>query len=473
MKPVNRRRFITSLSAASAVAAVSGHTPAYGGTMEIKNPADLSTFRTEGETLQIGTFDLDATPPAGSQLTYGQMLNSCDLGLRAKGILLSGAGKPVVLCAIDWIGIANESQDVFKNALSDAAGTTPDRVVVHTLHQHDAPICDFSAEKVMQELGVEPHCFESYFARTFLEKLAKTVRESVSRLQPVTHIGVGYAPVYQVASNRRIVKNGQVGEMRSTACKNPALRAEPEGLVDPDVTLLSFWNEQAPIAVLTFYATHPQSYYLTGIANPDFPGIARSYRQLAVPDALHVHFTGAGGNIGAGKYNDGSHENRLILAQRLADGLERAWNERIMFPVGASDMAWDTVPVNLPVSEAHVREVERLFKSPAGTYFYANNVSQVIWAKRQWAGKLIDIACLRMGKARVLFMPGELFVEYQLAAKAMRPDLAVSMAAYGDYGPFYIGTGEAYRQGGYEIKSSPVTGEAEQVLMEAIRQLLT
>jgi hypothetical protein len=32
-------------------------------------------------------------------------------------------------------------------------------------------------------------------------------------------------------------------------------------------------------------------------------------------------------------------------------------------------------------------------------------------------------------------MPGELFVEYQLAAKAMRPDLFVTMAAYGDYGP--------------------------------------
>jgi hypothetical protein len=25
------------------------------------------------------------------------------------------------------------------------------------------------------------------------------------------------------------------------------------------------------------------------------------------------------------------------------------------------------------------------------------------------------------------------------------------MAAYGDYGPFYIGTKQAYEQGGYEI----------------------
>ncbi|MEN6454011.1 MAG: hypothetical protein ABFD10_07115, partial [Prolixibacteraceae bacterium] len=73
---------------------------------------------------------------------------------------------------------------------------------------------------------------------------------------------------------------------------------------------------------------------------------------------------------------------------------------------------------------------------------------------------------------RILFMPGELFVEYQLAAKAMRPDLTVAMAAYGDYGPFYIGTKEAYAQGGYEIKASPVTADVEDILLSAIEKLL-
>ena len=71
---------------------------------------------------------------------------------------------------------------------------------------------------------------------------------------------------------------------------HPALRAEPEGTIDPMVSLVSFWNGEEPVAVLSYYATHPQSYYRTGIANPDFPGIARFMRQLAVPGALHVHF---------------------------------------------------------------------------------------------------------------------------------------------------------------------------------------
>ncbi len=75
---------------------------------------------------------------------------------------------------------------------------------------------------------------------------------------------------------------------------------------------------------------------------------------------------------------------------------------------------------------------------------------------------------------RALYMPGELFVEYQLAAKAMRPDLHVAMAAYGDYGPGYIGTNQAYGQGGYETSeaASNVAPEVERVLMEGLGALL-
>src|SRR5690348_2802868 len=105
-------------------------------------------------SLRVATFDVDATPPIGSMMAYDPVTNKWDLGLRARGLVLLGAGKPIVLCAVDWIGIANESQDAFKNALSHAAHTTPERVAIHTLHQHDAPECDFSAERILKEAGV-------------------------------------------------------------------------------------------------------------------------------------------------------------------------------------------------------------------------------------------------------------------------------------------------------------------------------
>ena len=71
-------------------------------------------------------------------------------------------------------------------------------------------------------------------------------------------------------------------------------------------------------------------------------------------------------------------------------------------------------------------------------------------------------------------MPGELFVEYQLAAKAERPDLFVAMAAYGDYGPGYICTDKAYDEGGYEAgEASGVSAGSEKIIISAIKKLLS
>ena len=86
----------------------------------------------------------------------------------------------------------------------------------------------------------------------------------------------------------------------------------------------------------------------------------------------------------------------------------------------------------------------------------------------------MELSCLRLGKSRVLHMPGELFVEYQLAAKQMRPGRFIAMAAYGDYGPGYIGTATAYEQGGYETgpRASSVAPGVEDVLLEGMRGLL-
>jgi len=437
----------------------------------IADLGNISAQDNKQSGLSLSTFDVDATPPVGSYLIYDQMVNSWDMSLRAKGIVLSGSGQPIVLVAIDWISIDGESQDAFKNALAKAARTIPERVAIHTLHQHDAPVSNFAAERILKESGLNPKCFESSFQREVIQRLEVAVEKSLESSQPVTHIGLGKAKVNQVASNRRILgKDGMVKAVRYTACGDPAVRAEPEGVIDPEVSLVSFWNGNKPIAVLSYYATHPQSYYRTGIANPDYPGIARFYRQLAVPEALHVHFTGAGGNIGAGKYNDGSLVNRGILAERLADGMKRAWEATKREPITSGLVAWKIEPVALPLADS-VKKLEDK-ANLKDTARISANVKRLAFLQRCQSGKKIDIECLSLGRARILFLPGELFVEYQLAAKAMRPDLFVAMAAYGEDGPSYIGTAVSYTQGGYEPTASNVSPGAEKILMEAMRKLL-
>ena len=423
-------------------------------------------------TLKLAVFDVDATPPVGTQLTYDPMLNDWDLGLRAKGVVILGAGLPIVMCSVDWIGISNDSQDEFKRVMAEAAATIPSRVVVHAIHQHDAPSSDLGAEKLMQEAGLNPIAFEGTYTRDLIKRLGLAIQKSILIAVPFTHIGKGEAPVYQVASNRRIIgPDGKAKASRTSATLDPAIRAEPEGLIDPMVSLISFWNNDKPIAVLSYYASHPQSYYRTGVANPDFPGIARFLRQLAVPEALHIHFNGAGGNLTAGKYNDGNKKNRLILAERLADGMKRAWDQTQLERVEPNSIQWNIESVTL-IPAAHIESLESKMKTETPV-FLANNLSKLVWLRRLKSGKKIDLSCLTMGHVRILHLPGEPFVEYQLAAKAERKDLFVAVAGYGDYAVGYIGTSIAYKEGGYETgQASAVTAEAEAILLKAIRKLL-
>ncbi len=294
-----------------------------------------------------------------------------------------------------------------------------------------------------------PH--EGSLPRELLNRIDVAVQQALPMATEITHVGFGAAEVKDVASNRRILgEDGTVRATRYTTCRDPLLRAEPAGVIDPELSSLSFWNEDQPVAVLSYYACHPQSYYRTGVPSPDFPGIARFTRGQDVPDVLHVHFNGAGGNIGAGKYNDGSKENRLILAGRVADGMKRAFEGLEKFPVTPDDVGWTIAPVALPPGKHLDRDQLRENLSNWNPKDYFGSPDELAWLLRCESGHKIELTCLRIGDVRILHMPGELFVEYQLSAKAMRPDLNVAMAAYGDYGPGYIGTEIGYSQGGYE-----------------------
>jgi hypothetical protein len=203
--------------------------------------------------------------------------------------------------------------------------------------------------------------------------------------------------------------------------------------------------------------------------------MARNQRQEAT-GVPHVHFDGAGGNIGAGKYNDGAPENRPVLADRVAAGMARAWETERKVAITSADVDWKTLAVALPPS-LHLDEAKLLatFKDPQVPARRRIEVAgKLVWLRRCRSGDKIDLGCLTLGTARVLHMPGELFVEYQLAAQEMRPVLFVAMAAYGDYAPWYIGTEIAYEQGGYEPgpDASLVAPSVEGVLVEAIQKLL-
>lgn len=429
--------------------------------------------------LQVCTFQCDATPPLGSPLCGSSVPPAKEIvdPLTVRGLVLLGVEKPIVLCAVDWVGIGNGGYDAFREALAKAAGTSVDRVALHTLHQHDAPNCDFDGETLLAQHSLSGAMFNVVFAREVIERAATSLQRSLAVPKNVTHVGIGVSPVERVASNRRVLgADGKVQYVRYSSCKEAAAIAAPEGTIDPLVRVWSLWHDDQPLVAVSYYATHPQSYYGQGGVSADFVGQARALREAALPGLPLIHFNGASGNVAAGKYNDGSPANRAVLAGRLAAGMSAAWNATNRYPITAADVAWRTRDVKLPLRDTLVDEqpyMALLDNSGARVADRCRAVSDLVWARRVKSGRAISLSCLRLGGVQILHMPGELFIEYQLAAAAMKPQATVCLAAYGDYGPGYIGTEIAYSQGGYETSYvSRVAPQVEKVLTDAMAELL-
>lgn len=424
--------------------------------------------------LHLATFTCDVTPPEDHPLCGGWILpvRGVDDPLRALGVVLLGVGKPVVLCVVDWTGLRNEAFRAWRRALADAAHTTPEHVSLHTVHPHNAPFADVGAEKLIAAAGAAKSLDLKYFDEC-VKKSCDALRGALPKAARFTHVGTGMAEVKEVASNRRVLgPDGKVKFTRTSATKNAEARAAPEGLIDPKLRTLSFWDGDTPLAALHFYACHPMSYYGDGRVSADFCGLARQKFQDETK-VFQVYFNGCGGNVTAGKYNDGAKENRAVLRDRVHAAMAASWKGTKRTAVDG--WAWRFEPVKLPPrKEPSFGEAEsrKALDDKKATDAKRNNAAfQLAWLNR--LATPIEVNCLDFGGTVLnLFLPGEAFVEYQLAAQKMRPDAVVNVAAYGDDGPGYIPTATAYLEGGYEPTVALAGPETEDILRKAMRKLL-
>ena len=268
-------------------------------------------------------------------------------------------------------------------------------------------------------------------------------------MRPISHIGISSANVDRVASNRRIEGEDGAITTRSSTTQDAALRAAPEGLIDPLLRTLSFYHKGQPQLQIHYYATHPQSFYGDGRISYDTVGIARERLQneSGVPQ---LYFTGCGGDVAMGKYNDGSRRARAALTDRIHDAMQRSVaNVKL---VAVAPIRWQTLELRFPArgdvafSADSCREV--LASDSAVFADRLRAAFNLTWIERNEAGHSIEVSCLSVGDVRLLHLPGEPFVQYQIAAQRMHPESFVLVAGYGDCGtelhrwrPYLSGSG--------------------------------
>lgn len=426
--------------------------------------------------LHLATFRFDVTPPEGHSLCGGWIrpVVGVDDPLEAMGYVLLGIGKPIVVCAVDWTGLANSAHIQWRKALADAAKTTIDRVAVQCVHQHNAPFACMDAQAIVQEQGDLPDIVNSVFFDRCLKNAGDAVTESLKKTTPVTHIAHGEARVEKVAANRRIIGlNGKLISQRGSSSRKPEHHRFPEGLIDPMLKTVAFYNGNKKLVASHFYACHPMSYYGDGRVSADFCGLARRRMQKQEPDCLHLYFNGCGGNIGAGKYNNGSKEARIELTQRMFDGITTS--NATLKPEPIRSFAWETEDI-LPPLDPRFNEEQLLvgIRNKTNRVVARNRPSYTVaFIRRVKEGIPITLSSLHVNDISMLHLPAESFIEYQLRAQAIAPNRFVACAAYGDGGPWYIPVKEAYPQGGYAVGVAWCSPQTDPLMSNGIQTLLS
>ena len=193
-----------------------------------------------------------------------------------------------------------------------------------------------------------------------------------------------------------------------------------EGETDPQALVLRLDGTDGPLAVLYNYTAHALT---AGPAHrrftADYPGVASAAIEDAFPGSVAIFVNGAAGNIHPRECMRDDFAAIERMGAALAEGI----------------IAAATVAEPLAVDAIHLN-VESLS--------FANRVDAELTVT-------IELVSLRLGRLVVAIMPGEQFVEFQLAFKqALKPDPAMFIAYANDW-PGYVPTQASYAEGGYGV----------------------
>lgn len=427
---------------------------------------------------RIATFRVDVTPPLGHPLLGGNFRRAEKIGdpLYAHGLVFLGGDRPAAVVSVDWCEIRNQSYSHWRAKIAEALGATPNDVLVSCVHQHDAPYVDMAAQTILRTAGVaQPMCDEAFFDLT-VARVCEAVKTAMAEARPLTHVGTSRAKVDDVASNRRVLRHdGTPYFGRFSTCRDPKLREQPEGEIDPQVTSLTFYNGSDPVGVLRSYAVHPMSPYGRGVVSADFVGAARAKRQAELPKTLQVYGTGCAGDVTAGKFNDGGEGVREQLADRMHAAMIRA-DENIErhavehVAVRAAPIVlphWDVPELREEALARDVRDEKQLFMKRA---MAALGLSSL---RHQADGHHVDLQVLDFGPAQIALYPAESFVSYQLQVQAANQNRFIVPLGFGECSPGYIPTVAAVREGFREEHAYTwVDDSAERRIVEGMNGLL-
>ena len=196
--------------------------------------------------MRAGFYECDITPPLGGMMwgSYSKDEIGKDVfeRLYAKAMVVEQDGEVFAVVTVDTCALPAAMHDIVTKRIYEYTGIAPERVCIHSNHTHrGAPVSDDMSVGCSVD-----KCYVDVFYRL----AADAVILAYKRLDEVT-VTYGKSMEDSVSFNRNYVaSDGRI----FTFAKDP--NAKHLAGIDPDVTVLTFWRDGAPIGTVTNFACH-------------------------------------------------------------------------------------------------------------------------------------------------------------------------------------------------------------------------
>jgi hypothetical protein len=396
--------------------------------------------------LRAGAAKIDITPEKPVTMSGYAGRKGLSTGvhdpLSARAVAFEANGKRLVLISTDIIGYYEEVGSVMRQAIQAECNLQPSELFLCGIHTHSAPTPTLNRER--------GHANNVEYTEALKPKLVEVARKALANMEAVKlGVGVGSCPVGGNRRELRVTNNGE---------SSIVLGRNTYGTTDKEVLVVKVAKaDGAPKAVLFDYATHGTSLGTGNLTiSGDVPGLAEQFvEKILGSDVVAPIFVGASGNIDPWfrvlpKINEepGWIPEPVLLGTFLGEEVVTVYRA-IRQTNSADKIATNFVTLQLPAKPPEAGSTEKKRDSVP-----------------------LNVTVARIGDIAFVGLGAEVCTEIGMAIKAGSPCERTFVITHCNGAASYLPTKEMYVQDGYEVKTSPFSPQAADIVIrESIRML--
>ncbi len=347
----------------------------------------------------------------------------------AKALAFGGGDQLAILITVDNLGLPGSQVDEVARRLKEKIGLEATRLAVTATHTHTAPMLR----------GVAPTLFGMPIPEDHQKRIDRYSRELTDRLVEVA---------VRAAADRRKASVSW-GRGRVDFAINRRTKGGP---VDHDLPVLVVRDSAGtPRAIWTSYACHCVTLSDNKVSG-DWAGFAQEHIEKRFPGAIALLSVGCGGdqNPSSG-VTGGRSEVASEQGESIAKEIARVLQGELAPLDRAPTIRHERIRLSLDEPPSRERWKELAAKDGAVGHHARVNLARLDRGEKLTTEIDYPIQTWAFGdRLAVVFLPGEVVVDYALRLKRELDSRRLWINAYSNHSPCYIPSERILKEGGYE-----------------------